>query len=769
MIFKQTGTLIRNRRCGSSFFSLNVFTRDYNAAKSFKSFMTLFGAAFFKAAGAKPRGFFFGSLCLFLSLLLFFFFSFRPQNALAHDDLYILGGGGGGGINPQHGNGAGGQGGYSGWDPVSQKDIHINLNGGNGASGDGGGYGGGGGGGGYIGDGSADYDGSGKDGYYDYQQQQQYPGKGGAGFGGAQNGEDGSSSGGRGGSAFYNGANIKKNKIVIISGARGSEGADGGSAGFKGGDVNVNELLIFDRGAENGVVFSAHSLSAQIISLNASYSGKETEITSCDKSRPVSGGLNVKADVLNITGNNTRISGDGAIGGGIFFNTVNLAGMRHLDVLEYFSGGFDAFGTLNVLGKGASISGNLLAAGKNLNFFLDEDSADKDTMLFIKGRSDISGSKIGITIASEKTALKKGDKIILISAAEGLDGVPSLNKAKGFHGSGLVYNFDYGINEKEMTATVTDAGLNPQTKAFSEGMAAGMVLLEAGGELTGEFAVEEAARAVKGESFFSVFSAASAGKSRTHTGSHIDVNGFSVMGGLASGLVFSEENKLAFGAFLEHGHGDYNSYNNFHGFAGVRGDGDSFYTGFGILGHIDRENFYFALAGRAGEIKNDFSSRDLGIMGVKTSYSTDCLYYGLNAGGGYMFKPAEKFSVDAGVKYSFIYQDSDETTLSSGEKLKFDASNSHRLQAQTKASYAAGRFFVPYAAAKFEYEFSGEIDAQMHGFSIDSPSLKGGTGVGEIGVSAKTGRLSADLGVRGYCGKREGFDSMLKLIYHIGG
>lgn len=765
MIFKQTATAIRNRLRGSSFLSLNVFARDYNAAQSVKNPMKSSFRTFFKTASAQKRGFFSDSLCLFL--LLFFFFSFRPQNALAHDDLYILGGGGGGGINPQYGGCAGGQGGYSGWDPVNQKDIRINLNGGNGASADGGGYGGGGGG--YIGDGSVAYDGSGKSGYYDYEQQKQYPGKGGAGFGGAQNGEDGFSSGGRGGSAFYNGANVKKNKIVIMSGAPGSDGGAGGSAGFKGGDVNVKELVMLDRGAENGAVFSAHSLSAQIISLNASYSDNESEITPCNKSQPVSGGLNVKADVLNIVDNNTRISGNGAIGGGVFFNTVNLAGMRHLDALEYLSGGFDAFGTLNVLGKGASMSGNLLAAGKNINFFLDGGSADKDTMLFIKGRSDISGSKIGITIASEKTALKKGDKIILISAAEGLDGVPCAHKVNGFHGAGLVYKFDYGINEKEMTATVSDAGLNPQTKAFSEGMAAGMILLEAGGELIGEFAVEEAARAVKGESFFSVFSAASAGKSRTHTGSHVDVNGFSVMGGLASGLIFSEDNKLAFGAFLEHGHGDYNSYNNFHGFAGVRGDGDSFYTGFGILGHVDRENFYFALAGRAGEIKNDFSSRDLGIMGAKTSYSTDCLYYGLNAGGGYVFKPAGKFGLDAGVKYSFIYQDSDDTSLSSGETLKFDISNSHRLQAQTKAYYSAGRFFTPYAAAKFEYEFSGEIGAQMHGFSIDSPSLKGGTGVGEIGVSAKTGSVSADLGLRGYCGKREGFDSMLKLIYHIGG
>jgi hypothetical protein len=43
------------------------------------------------------------------------------------------------------------------------------------------------------------------------------------------------------------------------------------------------------------------------------------------------------------------------------------------------------------------------------------------------------------------------------------------------------------------------------------------------------------------------------------------------------------------------------------------------------------------------------------------------------------------------------------------------------------------------------------------GFSIDAPSLRGDTGIGELGLTLKPSQslpLSFDLGIQGYVGKR---------------
>jgi outer membrane protein W len=70
----------------------------------------------------------------------------------------------------------------------------------------------------------------------------------------------------------------------------------------------------------------------------------------------------------------------------------------------------------------------------------------------------------------------------------------------------------------------------------------------------------------------------------------------------------------------------------------------------------------------------------------------------------------------------------------------------------------------PYVGLAYEYEFNGQARASTNGFNIDVPSLKGGTGIGEIGLSIRPNvsrPLSLDFGVQGYTGKREGITGRL--------
>ena len=65
-----------------------------------------------------------------------------------------------------------------------------------------------------------------------------------------------------------------------------------------------------------------------------------------------------------------------------------------------------------------------------------------------------------------------------------------------------------------------------------------------------------------------------------------------------------------------------------------------------------------------------------------------------------------------------------------------------------------------------EYEFDGDARAAIYGHAIEVPSLRGSTGIGELGITlrpAKYRGLFVDLGAQGYFGKREGVTASLQI------
>ena len=62
------------------------------------------------------------------------------------------------------------------------------------------------------------------------------------------------------------------------------------------------------------------------------------------------------------------------------------------------------------------------------------------------------------------------------------------------------------------------------------------------------------------------------------------------------------------------------------------------------------------------------------------------------------------------------------------------------------------------------------MKAATYGYSINSPSLRGDTGIGELGFTltpSKNLPLSFDLGVQGYTGKREGVTGSLQVKWEF--
>ena len=85
-------------------------------------------------------------------------------------------------------------------------------------------------------------------------------------------------------------------------------------------------------------------------------------------------------------------------------------------------------------------------------------------------------------------------------------------------------------------------------------------------------------------------------------------------------------------------------------------------------------------------------------------------------------------------------------------------------------NYAVCDYATPYVGAHWEHEFDGKQRSSVNGVNIGSPSSKGDTGVGELGLTlrpVKDSGFSIDLGVQGYTGVREGVAGSLQLKFEF--
>ncbi|MBI0001844.1 autotransporter outer membrane beta-barrel domain-containing protein [Bartonella sp. W8122] len=274
---------------------------------------------------------------------------------------------------------------------------------------------------------------------------------------------------------------------------------------------------------------------------------------------------------------------------------------------------------------------------------------------------------------------------------------------------------------------------------------------------------------------------------RYKTGSHADVDGFNMAVGLATGFELADKHPVTLGAFFEYGRGTYDTSNSFANYASVHGDGDTHYTGGGVLGRIDfagtglglvnkldagqADGLYAEASFRAGHIDTDFDTDDLlGEFGVGSDYDSGADYYGLHGGVGYVMNFDERNSVDVYGRYFWMRVDS-ETVDVGRDRLHFDEADSSRLRIGTRYTMIYNQQLKPYVGIAYDHEFDGEVAARAYGFKLDKPSLEGDTGIVEAGISMKPvstiDALSVDVTGQGFIGRREGGGGGLKIKYQF--
>ncbi|MDR1946006.1 MAG: autotransporter domain-containing protein [Desulfovibrio sp.] len=559
------------------------------------------------------------------------------------------------------------------------------------------------------------------------------------------------------GNADYNTVNFLDGQAWDIKGGRAS-GSNAGSADY-------NKVII-SGGTITGNVFGGHT--------------DGTSQSASNNTVEILGGV---FETTNSTGQSIyggRTSADGSAKN----NTVILSGSPSFNSLHiHIYGGYGGDS-----GTGDYVTGNTLKVHnysgtnafesirnfQNFDFLLPSSVKAGDIILSAEylhlGATAAGNSSrvTGLAIAGGGQALKDGDAITLIYSNHTYGDFEG-STFQAAQGAMLNYTLLASRDGNNIVATVQgDASVSPQAKSLSEGYLSGVALINQGADLAVDKGIAVAVRSALAPGL-QAFGTFGGGHSRYNTGSHVDVNGFSLLAGLSFGAGLTP-GRLTLGAFFEYGQGDYDTRNSFSNAAAVKGGGDTEYVGGGVLGRFDfistgPGHFYAEATGRMGQVTSDYSSSDLrDALGRTVNYDTSGLYYGLHFGAGYIWNITDKADLDLYGKYLWSHQDGDSVRLSTGDPVRFDDVESHRLRGGARFAYAVNDYVSPYIGAAYEHEFDGKAKASTYGHAIDAPDLTGGTGIGELGLTVRTGEVvSFDIGVQGYTGTREGVTGSLQL------
>ncbi len=578
------------------------------------------------------------------------------------------------------------------------------------------------------------------------------------------------------------------NNTVALKGGIAEKSVTGGFSSL--GDATENKVTVSAKSSAQNVIGGQSQNGGAIAN---SVAIEDATITG-DVFGGISSGSSATKNIVTLMGESVKISGS-------------------------VYGGYDAAASSNDVFTGNTLNLNEFRGSmagiynfEKYNWVLPKDVVNNNTLIHITGTNPVDLAKTSHTVSllNDGNRLHVNDKITLIDKSKNGPDVPSLEVHQG---NFIIYDMKLqqendgyvltAVNMTDMTDTGSNGGdnpgnelagrINPRSKAFSEGRVASLGFLNQAADLIANSGIRSAKAAVLegADKAWNMnlmpFLVIDGSSNRYKTGSHADVDGFNMAVGLASGFEIANKHAVTLGAFFEYGRGTYDTYNSFATYAPVNGDGDTHYTGGGILGRIDfagtglglvdkleagqADGLYAEASFRAGHIDTDFDTNDiLGITGGSSKYDSGADYYGLHGGVGYVMNFDERNSVDVYARYLWTKVDS-ETVNIGVDKLRFDDADSSRIRIGARYTMAYNQQFKPFVGAAYDHEFDGKIGAYAYQLKLDKPSLEGDTGIFEAGVSmtpiSTIKALSVDISGQGYIGKRQGGGGGLKIKYQF--
>lgn len=582
-------------------------------------------------------------------------------------------------------------------------------------------------------------------------------------------------------------ATANENSVKVTQSEFGTAYIAGASTEVETATVNKNSVLLDGVTIKNGLTSFIVGGNAN----NGEASGNTVEIKNSKFANNVTiyGGKGVT------TTNNHVIIGE---------NVTSLTGGRLF--LQTLYGGWDGqfsnipVDTGNKLTLASTVHTRDLAGFQHYEFLVSKELLENNTaMLQVAGNMwspvqfKLSGENhTTIAIAGTDVSFKIGDSYTLIQSANGftdengmkitadteLSGIKSDMTLTTY--SSLVRTHTDTLLAEEYELVVSEDGeslsmnvvkeinngpgvteINPETDALMESSLSTMTTHFAADDLF----VDAVLRSRDGKRD-GLFTAARGGKWSFDTRTRIENN--IVSGLLGYGAKLS--NDLTMGAFIEMGHGNYDTRTHVAG-STKAGGGSHNYGGLGLFGDYAMpsiEGLHFTGYLKVGLLRNEFNSN---IAGANVDYDRTGVYWGAHLGTHYDWDLTQ--SIRSRVFLSYFYDgQGDESFDIAGEgdvggaHVSYDAIHAHRVQLGSMFEFAVSDTWRPYLGLTFEQILAAEAkgtatDAQGS-FDLNSSDLEGSTGILSAGWTYQDGNFSTELGLNGYAGTRNGVSGQIQ-------
>lgn len=422
-------------------------------------------------------------------------------------------------------------------------------------------------------------------------------------------------------------------------------------------------------------------------------------------------------------------------------------------------------GNLNVHNVGNTVTGDVNAPGGNINFYIKDGENDTTTARLKAAKAYLDNANVKVNVPQQLGVLDNGTSYNLFGGTEIIaeNGAPTYTITDDFIDSKTsLVDGKVALNHANDTA-------NENSKSPVETQIVGVALVNGVIDMMANQGFSEAAEAINnsGDGGRSMSPYATVGGSvmRQNSGSYVEMNTWNIGVGFAK-EVANSRGKLMFGPVFEYGKGSYDSYLD----NGTHGSGDSSFWGVGaMIKQENKDGLYYEGSLRAGRLKNDYESR----LSGGASYDNSAAFYALHAGVGKVVKLNEDDTLDYYGKLFYTHQNGSSATLTSGHIYDFDAINSFRTHLGLRYTHKMNKNQDVYAGLAWQHEFGSTANATFHSgpysFSAPAPSVKGETGIIELGMKVKrsNGKFESDFGFIGSIGKQRGMGFNAKIQWNF--
>lgn len=382
------------------------------------------------------------------------------------------------------------------------------------------------------------------------------------------------------------------------------------------------------------------------------------------------------------------------------------------------------------------------------------------------GETDLAGVDITLKPWRAKAQLERGDRVTLIHTNGTLTGVDTqaitFDKGVCTYFSGSVELSEDG---RDLILTIdelsTDSITDPAgVKSVLETRGNAAALVNGGADFLVGNAIWQVRRAPAGRNARQPggvlpFVAVGGSFLRHETGSHIKANGMNLALGMAR-----QVNSHAIGAAYEYGFSDYDSYvDAFHA------SGKSKAWGAALLGDWNLgAGWHMDTIGRVGKVRSSYGAS----IGGPVSYNESSTYAGASIGFGYMQQAGACGAFDSYLRYLYSHLNGGNAALSGGQRAHFRGVNTNRTVLGTRYLHTLGSGTRAYAGAGWMQQYGGGAHGSVDGHGGPTPSLRGASGLFELGVqyTPSSGKgVGVDVNFTGWVGTQRGVSCGLGLHY----